>query len=170
VACRRVSWCWTIAIFSITIGITHLNKATRCSHAWSHTEGSLRLITVIASHQIEASSSGFQSNNRKYGEKMPMKPTNWTYIPRPTMVITSPNFECGLFLSHTSVISLHYLHHRDPCSPNCHIRTLSSTSHVTHILNNVCYHHMSSHGMSHFSMPPCNMLVPIATIGKSILH
>jgi hypothetical protein len=65
----KVSQCWEITRFSIAISITYLNKTACCPHAWTHIEGSLKLITIIKSRRMEVGSLGSWPNSRKYGEK-----------------------------------------------------------------------------------------------------
>ncbi len=52
-------------------------------------------------------------------KKMPMKLTNWTYIPWPTMVTTSPNFECDFSKGHTF---------HNPCFTICTIHSTNMST------------------------------------------
>jgi hypothetical protein len=54
---------------NIAMGIIHWNITTHCSHAWSHTFGSSKLMIIIISCHIEARSLNSWLNNKNYGGK-----------------------------------------------------------------------------------------------------
>ncbi len=98
----KVSQCWAIIRFSIAISITYLNKAACCPHAWTHIEGSLKLITIITSRRMEVGSSGSWPNSKKYSEKDVNETCQLNPYPMANQVTVSPNLERNLSEGHTS--------------------------------------------------------------------